>query len=87
MDKITTIEKTAELFDFDEMYKDVAKAKWYILDLDTKVRSIKMQKPELVYFIKEAFNKNFDINEIDTQKIFGYRDSVYMILVDQSGDL
>lgn len=87
MDKITTIEKTAELFDFTEMEKDIKKAKWYLLNLDSRRRSVKMQKPEIVEFINRAFHKNFTIEEIDTQKIFGYRDNVYMILVDQKGDL
>lgn len=81
------LQQTIHLFDIDAMTQDIKKAKWYLLDLDSRRRSIKMTQLELLDFINRAFSKQFTLDQIDTQKIFGHRDNVYMILRDNKGDL
>lgn len=87
MNKITTIETTAHLFDFDEMEKDIKKAQWCLINVDNGKKSIKLTKPELVEFINKAFNKNLNIQDIDHRNIIAHNDVAYIILRDMDGDL
>lgn len=87
MDKITTIETSSHLFNFTEMEKDIKRAKWYLVDIDSGWKSIKLTQPQILEYINKSFHKNFTLEEIDHRKIIAHDDRAMIILRDQSGDL
>lgn len=87
MNKITTIETSEHLFNFEEMEKDIKRAQWYLINIDTSKRSIKLTKPQLVEYVNTLFSKNFTIQDLDHRKIIAHDDVAYMILRDKKGDL